>query len=458
MKNIALSLAFMMALASGNTSVHAVSTMKVKPIQNNKKLIEKAKRLPNKALSKTPLKDKVNQLVEQTDPLTGQLIELAEIAPVVLSTGLSANVEKRVEGGHLAIANQWVGLLTTSQVDLIKQLPVTQLRQHDYVSLNLVLVSFMVPSELDSSSKLAELLPLEVMQKLDRNHVFAPQVDTKQSVAKKYKTVKTASIHSSESTRSSAPTGSAAICHQPISIGMIDTAIELNHPYLSANQLVTHNFLAEEYVVPTDHATAVAGRFIASHHSAIGVVPKAKIYAASVFYHRTDSTQGATVINLINGLNWLAAQKIKVINLSLTGPDNKILLTVISQLIEKGFSLVAAAGNQGPASPPLYPAAYPGVVAVTAIDQQNQIYRWANQGDYIDFAALGVEVMTTQANQSIGEESGTSLASPVVAAKIACERFNHSQSHAQAKKNLIKQAIDLGESGHDSQFGHGVIQ
>jgi minor extracellular protease Epr len=443
MKNIGLSLAILLLLSCLSTSVVAVSAVNIKPIQSNKRLLDKVKRLPKKILPATPLEDKVNELSEQTD---AQLNQLASVAPVVLTSGLNGSFEKMVEGGHLAIANQWVGLLSTAQLNLVKALPVTHLKQHQYANLELVLVSFRVPSELDSVSQLAKLLPAEIMQKLDRNHVFAPQADKNQSGGV------------AQSRPNTAANNSAVICQQAISVGMLDTAIELNHPYLATSQLVSKNFLSEEFMVPTDHATAVAGRFISSHQSAQGVAPKATIYAASVFYHRSDSTHGATVLNLINGLNWLAEQDIKVINLSLTGPDNKILMAVVSQLIKKDFSLVAAAGNQGPASPPLYPAAYQDVVAVTAIDQQQQIYRWANQGDYIDFAALGVEVLTTQANQSFGEESGTSLASPVVAAKLACQRFNHSQSHSQATQWLLKQATDLGDPGFDKQFGHGAIQ
>ncbi len=446
MKNIAINLALLLLVSGIAPFDWASAASPITAVPKSNKLLDRVKRTPIKKLPELPAKDKVNELSEQIEANAASLGELANLVPVVLNGGLNAEYEKRVEGGFVAIANQWVGLLTKAQLQLVLKLPVSDLQQHHYQNLDMTMVSFRVPDELDSFKKMAELLPAEVMAKLDRNHVFAPQNDPVKSKTKE------------QAQATSVTNGGDAICRHPISVGMVDTAIESNHPYLKQSQIITKNFLNEEFAVPTDHATAVVGRFISHHPEASGVAPNAKIYAASVFYHRVDSTQGATVLNLVNGLNWLAEQNIKVVNLSLTGPDNKILLAVVSQLINQGFSLIAAAGNQGPASPPLYPAAYQGVIAVSAIDRQQNLYRWANQGSYIDFSALGVEVLTTQANQSIGEESGTSLAAPVVAAKMACQRFQHSQSHRKAKAALIKNAIDVGAPGFDKQYGHGIIE
>ena len=118
---------------------------------------------------------------------------------------------------------------------------------------------------------------------------------------------------------------------------------------------------------------------------------------------------------------------------------------------------MAAAGNEGPAAPAMYPAAYKKVVAVTATDVKQQIYRWANQGDYIDFAALGVNVLSAKAGGGEGHESGTSVASPVVAAAVACvyEQFGGQAEVILAY--LAQQAVDLGQKGKDPVFGNGLI-
>ena len=89
---------------------------------------------------------------------------------------------------------------------------------------------------------------------------------------------------------------------------------------------------------------------------------------------------------------WIAG--VAVINLSLAGPDNPILERAISDASTAGIPLVAAVGNAGPRSVPLFPAGYDAVVAVTAIDRNERIYRRAVQGPHVDLAAPGVSIPT----------------------------------------------------------------
>ena len=163
------------------------------------------------------------------------------------------------------------------------------------------------------------------------------------------------------------------------------------------------------------------------------------------------------MINLVRALNWLVEQKVIVINMSLAGPDNKILALAIQKTIQSGIAITAAAGNEGPAAPPAYPAAYPDVIAVTAVDNAQKIYRWANRGAYIDFAAIGVGVLTARSTGGLGKETGTSMAAPKVTAAVACIA-NGTQQPLPAMLEALKQhVIDLGAPGRDPVFGDGLL-
>jgi len=117
--------------------------------------------------------------------------------------------------------------------------------------------------------------------------------------------------------------------------------------------------------------------------------------------------------------------------------------------------LVAAVGNEGPAAPPLYPAAYDGVVGVTAVDNTRALYRWANRGQQVTFAARGVDVTVAHPDGGQVTNSGTSLAAPVVTALLACRLLRLSPE--QALQTMIDDAEDLGEPGRDPGFGHGFL-
>ena len=161
-------------------------------------------------------------------------------------------------------------------------------------------------------------------------------------------------------------------------------------------------------------------------------------------------------MSLIEGLNYLAAQQVDAINMSLAGPDNPILTRVIKQLDSNGIQIIAAVGNEGPASLPLYPAAYPETLGITAVDKSHVIYRWANQGDYVDFAAFGVSVDAAHPNGKTVRQTGTSMASPRATAMYACFFREKQQRHAALLK-MQELSLDAGIPGRDKVFGFGVL-
>ncbi len=124
-------------------------------------------------------------------------------------------------------------------------------------------------------------------------------------------------------------------------------------------------------------------------------------------------------------IDWLLSGNLRVINISIEGPRNEVLEFVIDAALARGTAIVAAVGNGGPSAPPGYPAAYPGVIAVTALDEKGLVYRRAGRGKQVQFAARGGFPGTGAPVVSAEPVSGTSFAAPLVAARdrapLACE-------------------------------------
>jgi subtilisin family serine protease len=189
-----------------------------------------------------------------------------------------------------------------------------------------------------------------------------------------------------------------------------------------------------------------------------GVLPGAQLYVAGVFYEDHRGGLLSEAEDLVRALDWLMERRVPVINMSLSGPPNEVLRVTISRALRAGHLIVAAAGNSGPASPPLYPAAYEGVIAVTAVDSKRNVYRRASRGAHIELAALGVDIVAA-APDGFAAYSGTSFASPYVAALAALEHRSLDPQHALAvKENLRGNAMDLGRPGRDDVYGFGLAQ
>jgi subtilisin family serine protease len=106
----------------------------------------------------------------------------------------------------------------------------------------------------------------------------------------------------------------------------------------------------------------------------------------------------------------------------------------------------------------MYPAAYESVIGVTAVDRRNKIFRYANRGEQVAFAARGVDVKVADSLSGGWRiESGTSMASPHIAVVIAQLRRSTAIRPDAVKSWLIANAEDLGRKGFDPVYGHGLI-
>lgn len=238
-------------------------------------------------------------------------------------------------------------------------------------------------------------------------------------------------------------------------IGIIDGPINPEHPALHGANIANVSALnAGENQPNTDHGTAVAALIVGedSQSGLAGFASGAQLYAIGAFGNE-HSGVAADVDRIGTSLNWLLANNVKLINMSFAGPQNAVLADLLQQAERRGAIMIAAAGNNG-GNYASYPAASPSVIAVTAIDASKRRYRRANWGNHIEFAAPGVDLYVADASGG-GYASGTSYAAPIVTAIAA--RLG-SGSLSSLRRSLQQNALDLGNAGHDSEFGWGLVR
>jgi hypothetical protein len=250
-------------------------------------------------------------------------------------------------------------------------------------------------------------------------------------------------------------------CGRGVHLGMIDTGVELQHPALSGADIDYRIFNnPARRPGPPDHGTAIAAMMIgrpAKGKGWGGLLPGARLSAANIFEINESGKMLGSAGGFLRAVDWMAESNVDVVNMSIAGPDNRIVRLAMERARWRGLILVAAAGNNGSTAEPAYPAAYPDVIAVTAIDAEKHIYKYANQGGYIDFAAPGVRIWT--ASPGGGRyQSGTSFASPYVSVLAALAVAEGQSPEPDGIRALLqKDVIDLGPPGRDSTFGWGLV-
>ena len=214
---------------------------------------------------------------------------------------------------------------------------------------------------------------------------------------------------------------SLAACANGVRVGVIDTDIDKEHPALAWRELKVRRFPQEvDAVKAHSHGTAVVSLLAGDPKSVTsGLIPGADYMIADAFYRNEQGETEIDTIHLVWALRALRNWRAQVINMSFFGPSDDTVHALVSEMSRSGVVSVAAAGNGGPTAGPAYPAAYPEVIAVTAVDQNKVVYAEANHGSYIDMAAPGVRIWTALPNNKQGVLSGTSFAAPFVTAIAA---------------------------------------
>ncbi len=239
-----------------------------------------------------------------------------------------------------------------------------------------------------------------------------------------------------------------------IAIAVIDSEIDAKHPDL-AGAIEKHFDALGGDETPQSHGTAMAGA-IAAHGKLSGITLGPHLLAARAFDNSAGGAK-ATSFAIYKSLQWAADNGARVINMSFAGPADPTLHRMLTAAYDKGIVLVAAAGNAGPKSAPLYPAADPDVIAVTATDSQDDVFEMANRGSYIAIAAPGVDILALAPGDSYQITTGTSVAAAHVsgiAAMLLEEK--PSLTPAEVRSIIISTARRLGPAGEQADFGAGL--
>ena len=240
-----------------------------------------------------------------------------------------------------------------------------------------------------------------------------------------------------------------------ITIAVIDSQVDVNHPDLDG--VIVEQFDAVgQAEAPHPHGTGMAGA-IASHRRLMGIAPSAKIYAIHAFSSSAASAE-STTFNILRGLDWAANKGVRVINMSFAGPRDPSMERALHAAHDKNIVLVAAAGNAGPKSPPLYPGADPDVIAVTATDINDKVFSGANRGRYIAVAAPGVDILVPAPDSTYQLTTGTSVASAEVSgiAALLLER-DPKLTPDDIRKILTASARHPDSKERDDDYGFGLV-
>lgn len=247
--------------------------------------------------------------------------------------------------------------------------------------------------------------------------------------------------------------GESVVTVKGARVGLIDGGVQRSHPVFREISLHEHGCAAGN--VPSAHGTAVASLLVGRSEHFSGAAAGAELYAADVY---CGMATGGAVDAVADAFAWLARERVPVINISLVGPANGLLEQVIRLVTTRGHIVVAAVGNDGPGAPPLYPAAYPAVVAVTGVDAHRRVLLEACRGKHVDFAAPGSDMSAAGLDTEFALVRGTSFAAPVAAGLFARQLIELDKPHADAAvAMLLSQAIDLGSRGPDKVYGNGLV-
>ena len=242
-------------------------------------------------------------------------------------------------------------------------------------------------------------------------------------------------------------------------VAVIDTGVQSDHPDLKDRLTEGFNVISPGQPPEDDvgHGTHVAGIIAATVNNAEGVAGMTW-YTKIMPIKALDGTGTGSTYSVAEAVIWATDHGADVINLSLGNyAEAAFLHDAIRYAVGRGVLVVAASGNDN-TDRPGYPAAYPEVLAVAATDPDTGRAYFSNYGDYIDLAAPGTNIPSTYPGGRYAALSGTSMASPHVAALIALVRAVNPALTPEEIANLLREtASDMGTPGPDPEFGYGVI-
>lgn len=241
-----------------------------------------------------------------------------------------------------------------------------------------------------------------------------------------------------------------------VRVALIDSGVDDQHPALAGAIAASFDALREVPVNDRRHGTAIAG-LIAGRGELGSVAPAALLLVARAFDVEGAGAARSRSDALLEALDWAVTEKAAIINMSFAGPRNRLLTRALAAAHARGIVLIASSGNNGPGAPYAYPAAEPGVLAITATDSRNMLYAEANRGPYVFAAAPGVEVLAPVPG-GMDLMTGTSFAAGLASgiAALILEADPKATPDALAGR-IARTAKDLGAPGRDAEYGVGLV-
>ncbi|HEY8974286.1 MAG TPA: S8 family serine peptidase, partial [Burkholderiaceae bacterium] len=312
-------------------------------------------RLPSLGSTLSPLTR--SPLVQRVDPLEGDVLAPVDLAAARLDeTAARARAHRREldrdPRGELIVRAELLAQPSGPAArDALLAVGFEPLREDALDGLDDdALLVLRAPSGMSLADALARARALDPAGAYDFHHVY----------------LGSGSVGAPSSTASStpAPAVQAAVASDaPLQVGLIDSGVDASHPAFRHATIRRHGCSDGDH--PAPHGTAVASLMVGEAAHFQSALPRAVLVAGDVY---CDAPTGGSVEAIARELAWMARQRVAVVNISLVGPPNQILQRLVERAIGQGVLIVAAVGNDGPAAPPLYPASWPGVVGVGAVD------------------------------------------------------------------------------------------
>jgi hypothetical protein len=400
-------------------------------------------RLPVAPLPALPLQ-KLTQTVGQTGADAQQ--QLSDVRHLLTASLIRDNPRTIAADphGNPIVRGELLAYAPSSQaVAAAQAMGFTIAREQSNAALDIHLVVLQVPPSMNLVKALRALREADPSGTYDFNHIYT-------GVG-----VLSAGVASAQQSHAPEPQSAASSPSAPPlpRVGLIDSGVDVSHPVF--RDALIHAWGCAGRELPSAHGTAVASLLVGRSTRFHGVLDRAELYAADVY---CNAPTGGAVDALAAAFAWLAGQQVAVINVSLVGPDNAALAQIVRTLTSRGYLLVAAVGNDGPAAPPLYPASYPHVVGVTAVDAHRRVLIEAARGNQVMFAARGADMSAADIGGKYSAIRGTSFAAPIVAALLAQSVTAPDLSSSNAAiEALAQSAIDLGPKGRDLTYGFGLV-
>jgi len=247
--------------------------------------------------------------------------------------------------------------------------------------------------------------------------------------------------------------------NKDVIIAVVDTGADLQHTDLKGNLIQGYNVI-DPSIQPKDdvghgtHVAGIIGAVVNNNEGVAGISWYNKVMPVKAL----DSSGAGTTYSVAEGVIWATDHGAKVINMSLGNyADSEFLHDAIKYAYNRDVVIVAATGNDNTERPG-YPAAYPEVFSVSATDSSMKRASFSNYGDYVDVVAPGESIASTYLNNEYAALSGTSMATPHVAALAGLIRSRNPNLTNEEVMNLMREnVVDLGDKGRDKYFGYGQV-